>query len=470
MKKIIKFLVFAFISLAVVSCKDMNALHEVYLEKGEVIYTNKVDSLNTYSGKGRLMIWGILESAFNVDEVVVTWNDGNDMEIFPYTKSDEDADTLNLVVTGLEEGNYEFSVYSKDADGNQSIPVTLFGTVYGEIFRSTLVPRPANGFSYNGPDTWLKFETSDENQRKTEIKYRNTGGEEITEELSREKDTAALSGYDLGTDIVYRTYYVPTQARENGMETSIDQFDSDWKTLALPDILPVLESMTFTGVLGGVKVNWENTEEQNLKVKVTYTVDGEEKIREVESSAAQGEVLVSGMKGAEQEVSVTVSDLFDFSFTKPYTVEPVKAVLLDKSAWTVTDLSTEEPAEGAPNGLASAAIDGDLGTYWHTQWSGGSPGYPHYFAVDMGTEKTIASFEVFRRQGDGRGQTKHKFYISDDGTNWTEIGTFDMDPETDAGQNFSIPSNPVVRYFKYEATEGSDFFAFLAEINIYGLE
>lgn len=470
MKTLYKFLVPALLSVMVISCKDMNDLHEIYLEEGEVIYTKKVDSLMTYPGNGRMMVWGILEKAYNIDEVVVAWNDGENTQVFPYEKSTEEADTLELMIPDLEEGNYELQVYSRDGDGNQSIPVTLFGTVYGDIYRSTLTPRAVTGFNYDAADAHLYFEASNTFQRKTEVKYTNESGSEAIEVLSGQKDTLTLPEYALETDILYRTYYVPRAANENGMETVVDEFDSEWKTLALPDILPVLESMSFTGILGGIDVAWDNPEELSLKLDFVYFVNGEEKTVTVESNEVAGEATVSAMQGAAQEITVRVSDLFNFSFSRVYTVTPVEAVLIDKTGWTVTDFSSEEPAEGPPKGLASATIDNDLGTFWHTAYADEQPGFPHWFIVDMGEEKTISSFEAFRRQGDARGQIKHKFSVSDDGVTWTDMGTFNMDPNINDGQIYATPSNPTARYFKYEALEGPNFFAALAEINIYGLE
>jgi len=138
-----------------------------------------------------------------------------------------------------------------------------------------------------------------------------------------------------------------------------------------------------------------------------------------------------------------------------------------KTNWEIVDFSTEEPAEGAPNGLASAAIDDDLGTFWHTQWNGGSPGYPHHFTVDMKEIVKINQFEVFRRSGDNRGQTQFQIHTSLDGVNFTSQGTFNYDPNS-ASQSYNLLNLPMARYVKYVATQGPNFFAFLAELDIYG--
>jgi hypothetical protein len=146
---------------------------------------------------------------------------------------------------------------------------------------------------------------------------------------------------------------------------------------------------------------------------------------------------------------------------------------INKSNWEIVDYSSDEWVEGyysgnEIDGTIYAAIDNDINTYWHTAWYYEQPDYPHWFIVDMGQDVRIASFECFRRQGDGRGQNRHQFEVSTNGTDWTDAGTFDMNPNTDAGQTFVIASEPTARYFRYTALQGSDFFANLAEINVYG--
>lgn len=381
MKKSIKYLVYTFLSVLGVfySCQDMEDIHSEYIKDGEIKYTNKADSLETFAGNKRILISGYISGAFNVNEIVVTWDKGSQMKKFPYSKSENHTDELELYITDLEEKSYEFEVYSKDEDGNQSVPVTVFGTAYGENYISNLEARSVNSTSFDGTNAEVQLAISgDEFQRDTEVKYTNKDDEEVVLTIGVDESDLVLTNANSEIPVMYRTFYVPTLADEDGNETSIDVFPSAWKSFEL-----ILENPIF----------------------------------------------------------------------------------FDKSDWVITDFSSEEPAEGAPNGLATAAIDGDLNTFWHSQWTGTPPGYPHHITIDMGIEKTIRGFETFRRQNDGRGQTKHKLHVSLDGSNWTDLGEFNVDPNVNAGQVFLF--SPVqARYVKYEATEGSNFFAFLAEINI----
>jgi len=164
------------------------------------------------------------------------------------------------------------------------------------------------------------------------------------------------------------------------------------------------------------------------------------------------------------------SDYYNYSesIETPTEFPPAVEEKMDKSNWTVHDLSSEEPAEdsGNGNGLVSATFDGDLETFWHSAWAASQPEYPHHFSINLGETKEVRSFELFKRQGNDSGPTKIQLLVSSDGETWTDLGTFDFDATTDAGQIFEV-EHTEANYIKYVALEGPWHYAFLAEIDIY---
>jgi hypothetical protein len=141
-----------------------------------------------------------------------------------------------------------------------------------------------------------------------------------------------------------------------------------------------------------------------------------------------------------------------------------KSEKIDKADWEIADFSSE----AAPSYLASFAIDDNIGTFWHSQYAGDAPDYPHHFTVDMKKMVKIDRVECFRRQGNGNGQTKFKIYTSLDGITFESWGPFDFDSQSDNGQMYYFSSLPECKFIKYEAVEGPNSFAFLSEINVYG--
>ena len=365
-----KFLLVPLIVAGIYSCKDMMDIHQKYIKDGEIVYLTKMDSVVLYPGKNRIQISGYLANAYNVNTVLVYWNNRADSMIVDYSMT-KNMDSLNLVIPNLVEKSYIFDIYTFNNEGNRSIKVSVAGTAYGDIYRERLFPRTNNGFDFDGKQLKTLWLTADALERGTQIRYMTESSGIKTIFLSPDSSRIALPDRKNGTPFSFRSVYVPEKA-------SIDTFLTAWTTLP---------------VAYDAKVN--------------------------------------------------------------------------KTEWKIAGFSTEEPAEGAPNGLVTAAIDDKLNTFWHTQWDGGNPGYPHWFIVDMGKEVTISSIEVFRRQGNDGGQTKHQFFYSNNGTDWIDFGTFPMDASVNSGQKFRSTTTPTARFIKYVALEGSNFYAFLAELNVY---
>lgn len=103
---------------------------------------------------------------------------------------------------------------------------------------------------------------------------------------------------------------------------------------------------------------------------------------------------------------------------------------LPRSGWSISADSAEEDDEDAP---ASAAIDGDTATFWHTSWEPAPDNVnddplPHHLDIDLGSAHPITGFSYLPRQDRTNGRIKDwKFYVSADGTSWgtaIESGTF----------------------------------------------
>jgi len=60
--------------------------------------------------------------------------------------------------------------------------------------------------------------------------------------------------------------------------------------------------------------------------------------------------------------------------------------------------------------------------------------------------------------------------VSSDNVNWTKVASYDDWLRDNNGVVVPLEEAVKARYFKYVGTEGYDFYLFLAEINVYGLE
>ncbi|RYE60260.1 MAG: discoidin domain-containing protein, partial [Hyphomicrobiales bacterium] len=141
-----------------------------------------------------------------------------------------------------------------------------------------------------------------------------------------------------------------------------------------------------------------------------------------------------------------------------------------KSTWTAT-ADSETPDGWEDTGKASATIDNDISTYWHTDYGVVVP-FPHWLLIDMKEEKNIISIDIFNRQAatpNTAGMKKFKLELSKDGTTFTDAGEHAF-AITNAPQSYPMSSAIGYRYIKITALEPQrpgQAHTFLAEVDVF---
>jgi hypothetical protein len=103
---------------------------------------------------------------------------------------------------------------------------------------------------------------------------------------------------------------------------------------------------------------------------------------------------------------------------------------INRAGWAIVADSQETNNEPDP---ATAAIDGNTATFWHTSWAPppnnvNDAKLPHYLMVDLITAQPITGFSYLPRQTGTNGHIKDwEFYLSKDALSWgtaVKTGTF----------------------------------------------
>ncbi|PWS32870.1 discoidin domain-containing protein [Pedobacter paludis] len=142
----------------------------------------------------------------------------------------------------------------------------------------------------------------------------------------------------------------------------------------------------------------------------------------------------------------------------------------ERSAWKVLGFDSQETSgEGPNNGRAIYVLDGNINTFWHTQWQGASPKFPHWISIDMGSTKTIHGFSIMDRQGSSYDGAKNVIIsTSSDGITWTDLTPITL-TATNAKQMVDVIPVNNVRYFKVTALNSmaDGIFLSMAELGAY---
>ena len=528
MKKITIFLTFIFgVALLFNACQEMEDIHSEFLADGDIIYAAKPLAIQAFAGRNRIELTYYLINAVNVNQCIVEWDEGagsQTMDISPNLP----LDSISFEINGLEERSYIFKIYTVDSNGNRSIKEQISGASYADKFEAILTNRPIIAIDGGGTVDSLVvvWGTPTEGNTGTEITYNNTEGNPVTRMVMPDEETTVIRGWESEGTMSYKSYYIP---EENAIDTFMSGTDSEmlpafiefkgekidnsnWEIidfsteepgegapngLASAAIDSDLGTFWHTQWAGGspgyphfftvdlkdvVKINRmdffrrQGDGRGQTRFMIETSLDGVNYVNQgsfdYDATMDSQSYQLAGLPMARYiRYTATAGPNF-FAFLAEMDVYGQVASKLDRTSWEVIDFSSEEPAEaqwGPPiQGLVTATLDGELGTFWHTAWAESSPDFPHHFTVDMKETARMLAVDCARRQGNGGGHTKFQILTSNDGENFTDQGIFDFDSKTNDVQLFPLAFLPEARYFKFVALEGPNNFTFLSEFNVYG--
>lgn len=465
-KKIINIIItFVGIALLSASCSKMNDSHMEFVDGGEIVYRAKPDSVVGFSGKNRAQIdW---ELNFPTLVVKCEIREGDQvLASIPVTYQDHLK--FSQVLDGLEEKVYTFSIYSLDAAGNSSIKsnviVEVFGDKYINALRTTRsiqdVLRSAE--NRNVALITLSVPTTTKIEATT-IFYKSTAGTEKSVRVSGTENSIEIGDAAEDSYFNIQDLWLP-------VADAIDLFPASIKEYAF-GALPEKSLRNFTSIYRDNTTVYATLSASRAGTKESIIqYDGKEMV----VAANVNNVVIENVSLTTQLSLVTYVQ--ETEGGKIYTTSPVQVAvsdLLEKvnmAQWQVIDFSSQqESGEGANGGHASHAIDNNLATFWHTQYSPAQPVFPHHMTVDMNESVAIKAIAVARRNGNASFAAKMRLEVSADGENWQLAGEFSPINTIDGLQRFALSTVATGRYFKLTALSSANASTFtcISEINLF---
>ncbi|MES7774644.1 discoidin domain-containing protein [Cutibacterium acnes] len=124
------------------------------------------------------------------------------------------------------------------------------------------------------------------------------------------------------------------------------------------------------------------------------------------------------------------------------------------------------------NGRASAAVDGNPNTFWHSRWEAPVATYPHTLTVDLGRKYALSAMRWVSRRGNPNGRVKTLVLeFSTDGSHWTGRQPVAL-PSSSYPTIVSLPKQADARYVRITMASPQDAsqpFAAIGEVTFAGL-
>jgi hypothetical protein len=244
------------ITLSLLSCSKWDD-YKKYTATGEIVYPGKLDSVRAYSGKNRVRIVGKLNADPKITAVKIFWNNNADSVVYEIRKN----------ITGssfdqtfpMPESITTFTVYSYDAEGNKSAPVTVVGKSFGDNYRKKISNRIIANIRYMSNNTTITWEAIDPSLGafQTELQYVINGV--AKDVVTPAADNSVFEGLPNTNSLIrFRGVFKPDS-------TAIDTFKVAYKDTV---VIPVKNNRMPFIASARAAVRWGNLAEWNYNDSV----------------------------------------------------------------------------------------------------------------------------------------------------------------------------------------------------------
>ncbi|MCJ8164316.1 DUF5013 domain-containing protein [Pontibacter sp. E15-1] len=228
------------------SCSKWDDFKE-YTKDGEIVYTGKLDSVEVFSGKGRVMLRGEFNADPKIRMTKIYWNDYKDSIEFQTEEVSKGA--IFEKTFAVDEGVKSFVIYNYDGAGNRSVAVNAVGTSFGSAYRRKINNRLVSLVNFDADGVTINWEAMDlsTGPQYTELEYA-LNGETKHMIIPISEASTRLEGLSTTTQIKYRTIFKPE-------ESSIDTFAVAYKNYEIK-FIPRLKNNRVPFIAASRKDRW----------------------------------------------------------------------------------------------------------------------------------------------------------------------------------------------------------------------
>jgi hypothetical protein len=202
------------------ACNDENK-YEYLLEQDEKVYLGRPDTVKIFSGLGKMKLSWYMSPDPRVQETRIYWNQGADSAVTPFIRTVDGIQKDSTLISSLSEGRYDFQLVTTNDAGQRSLPVSVSGTVWGNVFISTLPDRKLDGgFTYQAGTLSLNLTAVNEAEVcYTRLKYTHAGAE-VVKKIDNATTAVTIPNFPDGADFRLETVFFYPE----GMDTLVSEY------------------------------------------------------------------------------------------------------------------------------------------------------------------------------------------------------------------------------------------------------
>ena len=208
----------AMLLVAALACETNYETFEKFTKDGEKIYVGTPDTVLVGQGFNKLRFRVAVNADPKIKKGVLSTTDKSVEHEFAFERAKIGSDTISFDLD-IPEGEYTFSLYLMDAEGNTSIKREVSAKVYGERYQSGLIDRgifDLETFKKEAAFTWTDAPA---NMIRTTLSYEDAQGVMRSVEVPNDEKRTEIDSYKLGGKFVVKSYYKPTPM-------AIEEFES----------------------------------------------------------------------------------------------------------------------------------------------------------------------------------------------------------------------------------------------------
>src|SRR5690554_3019903 len=188
------------------SCDSQSDIYKDYVVPNGLIYPGPAQQPVVYPGNKRVKLSWLRGTDPRVQKARIFWNNYTDSVELPVAA---DKDTVSYIIDPISENTYSFMIHTYDDEGNESIPIEILGTVYGDNYQGLLTNRLLKSTYYDGQDLKLNWGTVESSEVGIHLNWTDINGNSQTTDVDTLETETLLPNFNIDMPLSYSTTHKP---------------------------------------------------------------------------------------------------------------------------------------------------------------------------------------------------------------------------------------------------------------------